>query len=558
MTTARSQHVAVPLPSADGTVHRILVTGGQNAAGTPLASTEIYDVDKGTWSAGGNLAVGRTALYAVPLPISGSRPQGGVFVVGGTNAAGAVPVAPEIYNPVTNTWTTLTGTFFQLNPARREMTVSIAGDRVVIAGGLDGTTIVRTVQVFNSATGFGESPSTLAVPRRGHAATVLADGRILFSGGFATAGAVPALSGAEIFNPAVPGNGGVVAAPMAEARGNHTGSLVDGTRVLVTGGSGTSTGQPFSTSEIYNPALNAWSSSGAMTVPRTGHQATVVGSGWLAVTGGSNAASPLGVDNAESWTPTRNWGGLYGIGTPEPIGGARALHTATAIPQSGEVLIVGGGTPPVANAVRYTPNLPPAAPNPPENTTPLPAPLVFAQAAPVPVQNVAVVATPLSGKVFVRIGKTDEYREFKVGEAIPIGTVLDTTDGRVSLTAAVGGLRQTAWFWGGTFQVLQPAGEGGLVELRLVGKPKCSTKKASAAAKRKAKPRVWGDGKGRFRTRGANSAATVRGTKWLVEERCTGTYTKVARGKVSVRDFAKHKTLLVKAPKSYLAKPPRR
>jgi hypothetical protein len=49
--------------------------------------------------------------------------------------------------------------------------------------------------------------------------------------------------------------------------------------------------------------------------------------------------------------------------------------------------------------------------------------------------------------------------------------------------------------------------------------------------------RLWGDGYGRFRTAGRYSAATVRGTRWLVEDRCDGTVTRVKRGQVAVEDF---------------------
>ena len=49
--------------------------------------------------------------------------------------------------------------------------------------------------------------------------------------------------------------------------------------------------------------------------------------------------------------------------------------------------------------------------------------------------------------------------------------------------------------------------------------------------------RLRGDANGRFRTRGRHSAATVRGTKWTVTDRCDGTLTKVRRGTVAVRDF---------------------
>ncbi len=44
------------------------------------------------------------------------------------------------------------------------------------------------------------------------------------------------------------------------------------------------------------------------------------------------------------------------------------------------------------------------------------------------------------------------------------------------------------------------------------------------------------------------------GTKWLVEDKCTSTLTRVARGRVSVRDFVKKKTVIVRAGKKYVAR----
>ena len=67
--------------------------------------------------------------------------------------------------------------------------------------------------------------------------------------------------------------------------------------------------------------------------------------------------------------------------------------------------------------------------------------------------------------------------------------------------------------------------------------------------------RLWGrDDGGRFRTHGRHSHATVRGTRWLTVDRCDGTFTRVTEGAVSVRDRGRHRTVLVRAGHSYLAR----
>ena len=40
--------------------------------------------------------------------------------------------------------------------------------------------------------------------------------------------------------------------------------------------------------------------------------------------------------------------------------------------------------------------------------------------------------------------------------------------------------------------------------------------RAGGAAKKPKSRKLWGDGKGKFRTKGRYAAATVRGTRWLV------------------------------------------
>ena len=62
--------------------------------------------------------------------------------------------------------------------------------------------------------------------------------------------------------------------------------------------------------------------------------------------------------------------------------------------------------------------------------------------------------------------------------------------------------------------------------------------------------------KGKFRTSGRYSAATVRGTKWTVADRCDGTLTHDVTDSVAVTDFVHHKTIILHAGQSYLAKKP--
>ena len=123
-------------------------------------------------------------------------------------------------------------------------------------------------------------------------------------------------------------------------------------------------------------------------------------------------------------------------------------------------------------------------------------------------------------------------------------------------SAAGGGKTQAGDFYRGLFVITQTRGAKPITQLALAGKLSCGKKKgrrATASAKKKKVRRLWGDGKGRFRTKGRYGAATVRGTKWLTEDRCGSTKVTVKRGTVVVRDFAKHKNKIIKKGHSYVA-----
>jgi hypothetical protein len=77
---------------------------------------------------------------------------------------------------------------------------------------------------------------------------------------------------------------------------------------------------------------------------------------------------------------------------------------------------------------------------------------------------------------------------------------------------------------------------------------------AASASRTRRVRRLWGrDSGGKCRSHGRHSHATVRGTRWLTEDRCNGTFTRVTNGAV-VRHFKRKRKVLVRAGHSYLEK----
>jgi hypothetical protein len=145
-----------------------------------------------------------------------------------------------------------------------------------------------------------------------------------------------------------------------------------------------------------------------------------------------------------------------------------------------------------------------------------------------------------------------------------VGVALDARRGKVNLSSAgCRGEVQTGTFGGGVFSVRQPRSGCGRVDVYLRGGSfkRCARPARRGGARRASAsrtPRVrrlWGrDSGGKYRSHGRHSHATVRGTRWLTEDRCDGTLTRVTDGAVLVRDLKRHRSVLVREGDSYLAK----
>jgi hypothetical protein len=168
---------------------------------------------------------------------------------------------------------------------------------------------------------------------------------------------------------------------MGVPRAGHEATLLADGRVLVTGGHGSD-----ARAEVYDPAAGSWSSAGSMSTARRDHAAALLANGSVLVCGGGTYAADLWVPSSNLFFPMQNMGdertlptavriangrvfvaggerpatggGVFFHNTTEffnPSSGSflfpdvrmrvpRSGHTATLLP-NGEVLLAGGKNP---------------------------------------------------------------------------------------------------------------------------------------------------------------------------------------------------------------------
>jgi Putative Ig domain/Regulator of chromosome condensation (RCC1) repeat len=186
---------------------------------------------------------------------------------------------------------------------------------------------------------------------------------------------------------------------------------------------------------------------------------------------------------------------------------------------------------------------------------------------PPPTAGVNFNIDPLEGTVRIKCGADDPFVNLPAPKQVPISCTVDTKHGTAGLTTSkgAGAGTQSAHFWGGIFGVSQSAGQNWDTQLKLTGRLKCEKRKGGGAARtsrRRVRKRgkgagrkLWGSGKGNYTTSGNYGSATVRGTTWLVVDRCdNSTLFGVQEGVVTVSDFAKGTTLSLYPGQHYVAR----
>jgi streptogramin lyase len=161
----------------------------------------------------------------------------------------------------------------------------------------------------------------------------------------------------------------------------------------------------------------------------------------------------------------------------------------------------------------------------------------------------------VSGTVFVKRPNDATFSSLAGRRSVPEGTEVDAAAGRVRVRASTG---QNGVFYEGRFMIRVP--RAGTVDLELTGSSFTSCAKgrqlASIQAEDQPPRRLWGSGRGKFRTRGRYSVVSVRGTVWLTSDSCQGTITRVRQGVIQVADLLRGRQVIVRRGKTYRSNAP--
>ncbi|QIK66372.1 hypothetical protein G7072_08375 [Nocardioides sp. HDW12B] len=329
-TTAATASMSAPRMLHDATVlpgGSVLMSGGKNAASPyGLRAAEVFQPSTRTWATVGSLALGRTASATAAL--AGGR----VIVTGGIDdgPSGEVTGTTEVYDDDTRTWSAGA----PLLHARYEhVATTLQGGRVLVTGGSgivgDEWQDLASSEVYDPTLGDAGTWSTtgsLATPRLSHTATLLGDGTVLVVGGSDGTEGSGYLKRTETFDPAT--GLWTNAGPLSVGRAGHTATLMGDGKVLVTGGftdSGT-----LATSEVYDPATRTWSRTASLSAPRKWHDATALSDGRVLVAGGQSNTG------TEVYSPvTKTWRAAGALATVRQYPSVTALPNGTALVAGG-------------------------------------------------------------------------------------------------------------------------------------------------------------------------------------------------------------------------------
>ena len=204
----------------------------------------------------------------------------------------------------------------------------------MVAGGQNAGGTLASAEIYDMPSGRGAlwfNARPLATGRGYHTATRLGNGKVLVAGGDDPAGG--GYASTELFDPAL--NQWTSGDHLAAGRYYHTATRLGNGKVLVAEGrDGT---DYLTAAELYDRQANSWSAAGNLLPGRMSHTATLLGNGQMLVAGGLNINEPLTTPtSAKLYNPATNSGSAAA-----DLPSGRRDHTATLL-GNGQVLVAGG------------------------------------------------------------------------------------------------------------------------------------------------------------------------------------------------------------------------
>jgi hypothetical protein len=334
MSQPRMAHTATTLP--DG---RVLVAGGFTNPTQAAHAAELYDPVTRRFLPLPPMITMRHSHTATLLP------NGLVLIAGGYGADNVPVTAAELFDPALGRFAP---TGAMLHARAGQVAVLLADGRVLLAGGVGpGWDFLSSAEVYDPATGRFSATGSMSVARESHVAVRLRDGRVLIAGGHrGRHEAITLYGSAEAYDPAA----GIFrpVSSMSIRRHKHDAVLLASGEVLVTGGADERDNRGvYRSTELFDPRTGAFHPGPELRLPRYKH----AGSSVLRPDGMALIAG--GAGQAELYDPVR---GSFAIVPGD--GGLAGQFSAVALLADGGALITGGygnGTGPRASAWVYHP-----------------------------------------------------------------------------------------------------------------------------------------------------------------------------------------------------------
>jgi galactose oxidase-like protein len=324
-----------------------------------FADTTIIDSKSPEWGSCSYMGQGEIGRYGHSATL---LDDGSVLIAGGIRRYGAgveeILGTAEIFDPVTGEHRILTGTdgnpIKMMAPSGRAFHTAtrLRDGRVILTGGIglvEGKkSTLQSAELYDPITGSFGATSVMGSGRAHHAATSLATGEVLITGGASYNNGVIAsyFNNAIIYKPTT-NTFEQVNSNMSTARAFHAAVLLDPNKyngnVVVIGGENVD--GPHNSIDIYNAQANQFYENVDVVMSKNRSHLTAVrlSNGEVMVAGGKTTVDDTSVDDGvEIFDPAAGTFGGF-IAQTLSLSVARMDHSATLL-ETGNVLVAGGVT----------------------------------------------------------------------------------------------------------------------------------------------------------------------------------------------------------------------